>query len=72
MKNFVKLPFYLDGKYGIDLNEIADSYFNRNAIINFDEQLNQLNGKKETMFYMADGSTYYCPLTIDELIEKLS
>lgn len=52
-------------------NKINEAYFNRNAIICFNGPFNELNGKSETIFYLSDESEMYCPLAIDELIEKL-
>lgn len=72
MKDFIKLPFYADEPSGVNFNKVNEAYFNRNAIICFNEQCNELNGKSETIFYLSDESEMYCPLTIDELIEKLS
>lgn len=69
---FVKLPFYADEPSGVNFNKIIEGYFNRNAIICFHEQFNELNIKSETIFYLSDGSEMYCPLTIDKLICELN
>ena len=71
MSDFVKIPFYADETSGVNFEKVEEAYFNRNLITCFNGQLNELNKKKESLFYLVDGSEYYCPLNVDKLRKLL-
>lgn len=67
MSDFVKIPFYADETSGVNFEKVEEMFFNRHLITCFYGQLNELNNKRESIFYLVDGSEYYCPLTVGEL-----